>query len=119
MFGGQVSSDDEVKEEKEAEEEDPKRESLVKKGTEDEETPAKKNGVNDTQEKDKVAGREGTKQDHVFAISSATIYFHIGMILAACYLSMLCTNWGNMSIFDDTTNFFQGSDGSYWLKIVA
>ena len=35
------------------------------------------------------------------------------------YMSMLCTNWGNVTIFDNTTNFFQHSNGSYRLKITA
>lgn len=41
------------------------------------------------------------------------------MVLSAMYMSMLCTNWGNVNIFDNTTDFFSHSEGSYWLKVSA
>lgn len=54
-----------------------------------------------------------------FPISNATIHFQMSMILSACYMSMLCTNWGNVSVFDNTVNFFSNGNGSFWFKIVA
>ena len=115
-FSSQISSDDEVSEEN-ADGDDPKKEELIDKKVEDEETAKekKKASVNNTVDED----RDEAAKAHTFPISAATIYFHLGMILAACYLSMLCTNWGNMSIFDNTTDFFKGDNGSFWLKIVA
>lgn len=41
------------------------------------------------------------------------------MVLSACYMCMLCSNWGNVSIFENTTDFFNHSNGSFWFKIVA
>jgi hypothetical protein len=58
-------------------------------------------------------------EEHVFEISNATIIFQFSLIFSAIYLSMLCTNWGNISIFDNTTDFFQGSQSAFWLKMVA
>jgi hypothetical protein len=34
-------------------------------------------------------------------------------------MSMLCTNWGNMSIFDNTTSFFSNGSSSYGVKMFA
>ena len=55
----------------------------------------------------------------MFPVSSATITFQALMILSAMYMSMLCTNWGDVSIFENTTSFFEHSNGSYWLKMSA
>ena len=62
---------------------------------------------------------ERHRKEAIFPISSATIMFQALMILSAMYLSMLCTNWGSVSIFDDTTDFFSHGTASYWLKLVA
>ena len=59
------------------------------------------------------------KKSAHFPISDATITFQGLMICSALYMSMLCTNWGSLSIFDNTTDFFVGSDSSYKLKIFA
>lgn len=32
---------------------------------------------------------------------------------------MLCTNWGDMDLFEDTTTFFVNSDYAFWLKAVV
>lgn len=58
-------------------------------------------------------------QSHVFAISQATITFQGCMVLSAMYMAMLCTNWGDVTLFENTTSFFEHSNGTYWLKIVA
>jgi hypothetical protein len=68
----------------------------------------------------------GDQEDkHVFAISTATIYFQFLMCLCAMYMSMLCTNWASPTVvFGDgkstTTDFFApGSSASYWLKLAS
>jgi len=57
--------------------------------------------------------------EHAFAISNATITFQVSMILSAVYLAMLCTNWGSVKIFGNTTDFFDHSQGAFWSKMVA
>jgi len=39
-------------------------------------------------------------------------------VLAAVYYAMLCTNWGNPTVFNDTTDFYS-STASFWIKLVA
>lgn len=65
----------------------------------------KKEDINDTED---IENKDGTRhaEAHVFAISNATIFFQALLILSAMYMSMLCTNWGNVTIFDNTTDFF-------------
>lgn len=64
-----------------------------------------KNEINETEDIERKDGQRD-QDAHVFAISNATIVFQALMMLSAMYLSMLCTNWGNVTIFDDTTDFF-------------
>jgi len=40
-------------------------------------------------------------------------------VLAAVYYAMLCTNWGNPTVFNDTTDFYKSSTASFWIKLVA
>lgn len=70
----------------------------------------------------------GDQEDkHVFAISTATLYFQFLMCLCAMYMSMLCTNWASPTVVfaedghatNITTDFFAGSSTSYWLKLVS
>merc|ERR1719263_555291 len=64
---------------------------------------------------------------HTFEISSATITFQFLLILASMYYAVLCTNWGDLQLYSgDATNdknapvaTGDGSDTSFWLKIVA
>ena len=56
---------------------------------------------------------------HSFPISSATILFQVLLILAFYYYSMLLTNWGNPTIFDDTSTFYSSNNTSFWIKLVA
>ena len=63
---------------------------------------------------------ETGNKKHVFAISSATITFQFLLVLSAMYMAMLCTNWAQPKILDENTvNFFQPNETSYWLKIVS
>jgi len=57
----------------------------------------------------------------VFAISNATIYFQLLMMVSAMYMAMLCTNWGKTEVFNNggRANFFEPNMTSYWLKIIA
>jgi hypothetical protein len=41
------------------------------------------------------------------------------LILAAVYYSMLLTNWGNPTIFDNTSTFFASNNTSFWIKLSA
>jgi len=63
--------------------------------------------------------RTNGKEAHVFPVTTATIVFQALMILAAVYYAMLLTNWGNPTLFTDTTNFFQANNTSFWVKLVA
>ncbi|TNV87241.1 hypothetical protein FGO68_gene8497 [Halteria grandinella] len=56
---------------------------------------------------------------HSFPITSATIFFQALLILAAVYYSMLLTNWGNPTIFDDTSTFYSSNNTSFWIKLSA
>lgn len=67
------------------------------------------------------ANGETIDQDdmHSFPISSATIFFQALLVLAAMYYSMLLTNWGNPTIFDETVAFYSSNETSFWVKLVA
>jgi hypothetical protein len=56
---------------------------------------------------------------HTFPITPQTIFFQLLLVLASVYYCMLLTNWGNPTVFDDTTNFFESNKSSFWIKIVA
>ena len=45
------------------------------------------------------------------------IYFHIIMILAACYIAMLLSNWGSPVIGGQEFFQFQASQMSMWIKV--
>lgn len=60
-----------------------------------------------------------SEQMHVFPVSSATILFQALLILSAVYLSMLLTNWGNPTIFDNTTDYFEANATSFWIKLIT
>lgn len=64
---------------------------------------------------------ETLQQDdlHSFPITPATILFQALLILAAVYYSMLLTNWGNPTIFDNTSTFFASNNTSFWIKLSA
>jgi hypothetical protein len=63
--------------------------------------------------------REG-REPHVFAISNATIFFQALLILSSMYYAMLCTNWGQLDIYEsDYTPDPTKSNKSFWLKLVA
>jgi hypothetical protein len=53
-------------------------------------------------------------------ITNATIIFQFLLILAAVYYAMLLTNWGQPSLFEDSTfDFFSKSAYSYWIQLSA
>lgn len=53
-------------------------------------------------------------------ITPATIMFQALLILSAVYYSMLLTNWGTPSLFNNSTiNFFNKSYYGYWIQISA
>lgn len=56
---------------------------------------------------------------HSFPITSATIFFQMLLVLAAVYYSMLLTNWGNPTIFEDTVTFYSSNNTSFWIKLIA
>lgn len=72
---------------------------------------------------DPVTTRNGEilQQDdlHSFPISGATILFQALLTLAAIYYSMLLTNWGNPTIFNNTSTFYSSNNTSFWIKLVA
>ena len=107
MSGATIKSEDEPKHDKEGEEHSDDEDSKTKPIINENQRPSQKN------KQQKLA------EDHVFAISNATIIFQVSMIFSAVYLAMLCTNWGSVTVFDNTTDFFQHSQGSFWLKMVA
>lgn len=67
--------------------------------------------------------RVSGKKIHVFAISTATIIFQLLLILTSMYYAMLCTNWGNLNVYTDSTInptvANDGSDLSFWLKLIS
>lgn len=73
----------------------------------------------DLEDKPSDVNQRDSEEAHVFSISAATILFQFLMMLSAMYMSMLCTNWGNISIFNDTVDFYTANDTSFWLKIVC
>jgi len=85
----------------------------------DEDDEAKEGGHRELTEEEQEEQDEINRRNHVFPISKGTLTFQALMILAAMYMSMLCTNWGNVQIFDNTTTFFEHNDNSFWLKISA
>lgn len=105
MSGATIKSEDEPEHDKEKEAESDDEDTKTK--------PILDENQRASQKKHKLA------ESHVFAISNATIIFQVTMIFSAIYLAMLCTNWGSVTVFDNTTDFFQHSQGSFWLKIVA
>ena len=42
------------------------------------------------------------EENHVFAISTATIFFQALLMLSAVYYAMVCTNWGELNLFNYT-----------------
>jgi len=56
---------------------------------------------------------------HSFPITSATIFFQLLLVLASVYYSMLLTNWGNPTIFDNTITFYSSNNTSFWIKLIA
>ena len=78
-----------------------------------------KEDMEDAKEENALNRNPKDKSSHVFAISQATITFQACMILSAMYMAMLCTNWGDVTLFENTTSFFEHSNGTYWLKITA
>jgi hypothetical protein len=73
--------------------------------------------VDDIENKDgeKVSAEEA----HTFPVTTQTIFFQLLLVLASVYYCMLLTNWGNPTVFDDTTTFFESNSSSFWIKIVA
>jgi len=66
---------------------------------------------------------DGAKaKSHVFAISQTTIWFHVQMIGAAIYYSMLCTNWLNPELYEQNPAKSQvalSTTATFWAKVVA
>ena len=56
---------------------------------------------------------------HAFPISTGTIFFQALLILAAVYYAMLLTNWGNPTVFLDTTDLYAANNVSFWIKLVT
>lgn len=56
---------------------------------------------------------------HAFPISPATIYFQGLLTLAAIYYATLLTNWGNPTVFDNSTDFYASNATSFWIKLVC
>ena len=85
--------------------------------------PLMENDEDDHERLEPVTKKNGETLDqdqlHSFPISSATIFFQVLLILASVYYSMLLTNWGNPTIFDDTTTFYASNNTSFWIKLVA
>ena len=83
--------------------------------------------VDDVEVGDKEKGETKTmtaEDQHVFPISTATIYFQLLMLLASIYLAMLLTNWGTPSASKDdvisTASFFKGDgNASFWMQYSA
>ena len=69
------------------------------------------------QEGDQQTGdiENGSEDNHVFPISTATILFQLLLVLASIYYAMLLTNWGQPTILDDTAVFFDKSGQSFWI----
>ena len=59
------------------------------------------------------------EEAHVFPVSVATILFHVLMMFACMYYSVLLTNWGNAHINDDSSEIFENNKLGYWIKISA
>lgn len=59
------------------------------------------------------------EDSHIFPISNATIYFHIVMILASCYYAMLLSNWGDPTVNNDKTTYFQANNFSVLMKFTS
>ena len=81
-------------------------------------------GVGDhmIEKKDEIEDRpEGknidAEESHVFAISSATILFQALMILTSIYYAMICTNWGQLSLY--TGMEVEPDNTAFWLKMVS
>jgi hypothetical protein len=78
----------------------------------------------DEQELDEITqlgNEEGISPEdaHVFPISVATILFHVLMMFACMYYSVLMTNWGDAHIDDDSSDIFSSNTLNYWIKISA
>jgi hypothetical protein len=62
------------------------------------------------------------KEQHVWPVTSATIYFQLLLMLAAIYYAMLLTNWGAPTSDSVTAFYFSpesGSNASYWIQLIA
>lgn len=64
-------------------------------------------------------GESASKEAHVFPISLASILFHILMMFACMYYSILLTNWGDAHINDYGSDLFENNALGYWIKISA
>lgn len=69
-----------------------------------------------------IKGADGqqidSKEHNIYPVTTATIYFHIVMCLAACYYAMLFTNWGDPVFENDTNDYFEENKTSFWIKLV-
>ena len=78
---------------------------------------------NDYEKLESVEKKDGkvlTQEDmHAFPISGPTIVFQALLVLSAIYFSMLLTNWGNPTVFEDTVRFYEANTTSLWIKLVA
>ena len=59
------------------------------------------------------------EDSYIFPLSYATIFFHIIMIFACCYYSMLLSNWGDPTINNDKATYFKANEFSMWAKLVS
>ena len=60
------------------------------------------------------------KKNHVFPISSSTIFFHFCMMLASIYYVMLLTDWENPGLYTGNSDSRIGeSKTAYNVKLVA
>eukprot|EP00356_Strombidium_inclinatum_P005290 CAMPEP_0170482806 /NCGR_PEP_ID=MMETSP0208-20121228/2658_1 /TAXON_ID=197538 /ORGANISM="Strombidium inclinatum, Strain S3" /LENGTH=244 /DNA_ID=CAMNT_0010755677 /DNA_START=594 /DNA_END=1328 /DNA_ORIENTATION=- len=60
------------------------------------------------------------EEAHVFAISTATILFQLLLMLSAAYYAMLCTNWGELYLYEkDPVIPEDASNSAFWIKLVA
>ena len=79
----------------------------------------KKEDLEDRPDED-VNDKKDNEEAGVFAISNATIFFQLLMMLSAMYMAILCTNWGKLDVFEGSSaEFYQANSTSYWLKLAA
>jgi len=55
----------------------------------------------------------------IFPITTQTILFQVLLLLASLYYGMLMTNWGDPTLDNDKSNFYEANWASFSIKLTG